>query len=56
MRVETRLLKAEDNTNGGRWRDLFGPGLINRTMIGILVMFFQREPLRLISCHPTHVL
>jgi len=43
MRVEARLAIISQNEGGDNWLDLFGPNLINRTMIGVAVMFFQRN-------------
>jgi hypothetical protein len=40
MKVEAYM--AANDVTGHGWRDLFGPSLIRRTMIGVGVMFFQR--------------
>ncbi|KAG8811116.1 hypothetical protein FRC17_002623 [Serendipita sp. 399] len=42
MRVEAKLATEAGGEHGSRWRDLFGPTLIRRTMIGVGVMFFQQ--------------
>ena len=43
MRVEARLALFFVKEGGDGWLDLFGPNLINRTMIGVAAMFFQRQ-------------
>jgi hypothetical protein len=45
MRVEARLVTEQANGKERDWANLFKPGLIKRTMIGVGVMFFQRKSL-----------
>ncbi|KAG8826877.1 hypothetical protein FRC19_006996 [Serendipita sp. 401] len=42
MQVEAKMASELGSGHGNRWRDLFGPSLIKRTMIGVGVMFFQQ--------------
>jgi hypothetical protein len=44
MKVEAWLVSSENNfkSDGNSWMDLFAPSVINRTMVGVGIMFFQR--------------